>query len=379
MIKKCLLLFFLISFVLSNANANIFKIDGLEIKLFDNNKLIKSSRIMTDGFGKVQFKAFAEKIDDQNFGSIILVVYSKIDKFGPFVRNFFLEYFFKNDNAIFQKEDANQFFVDEGMRSAMQVKEIDLEKFIKRSDDFFEVRSALKGLYKKSSLKNNDRVIKSDHVYLKSNGNLVWVSYMFNYETAFKEELLLSGKSKFHPTNINNFPHFKSYMDNWSNLAFKRHTEFQKKLKIKSKVDLVSYGFNDNQDLDYYENIFFSSNINNKLINTTKAKEEKEQKAKKEQERKAKEEKEQKAKEEQERKAKEEQERKAKLAAEKKANEEKERKAKEQKSKIEKSKAEDEISVDDLMSKIKELNEMFKSGLISKEEFEMLKKKLLKN
>ena len=232
MIKKCLLLFFLISFVLSNANANIFKIDGLEIKLFDNNKLIKSSRIMTDGFGKVQFKAFAEKIDDQNFGSIILVVYSKIDKFGPFVRNFFLEYFFKNDNAIFQKEDANQFFVDEGMRSAMQVKEIDLEKFIKRSDDFFEVRSALKGLYKKSSIKNNDRVIKSDHYYLKSNGNLIWISYMFNYETAIKEKLYQGGKSKFHPTNINDFPKFKVYMDNWTNLAFKRHEEFQEKLNI---------------------------------------------------------------------------------------------------------------------------------------------------
>ena len=66
-------------------------------------------------------------------------------------------------------------------------------------------------------------------------------------------------------------------------------------------------------------------------------------------------------------------------AKEQKAKEEKERKAKEQKSKDEKSKAEDEISVDDLMSKIKELNEMFKSGLISKEEFEMLKIKLLKN
>ena len=31
------------------------------------------------------------------------------------------------------------------------------------------------------------------------------------------------------------------------------------------------------------------------------------------------------------------------------------------------------------MSKIKELNEMFKSGLITKDEFEMLKNKLLKN
>ena len=31
------------------------------------------------------------------------------------------------------------------------------------------------------------------------------------------------------------------------------------------------------------------------------------------------------------------------------------------------------------MSKIKELNEMYKSGLISKDEFEILKNKLLKN
>ena len=31
------------------------------------------------------------------------------------------------------------------------------------------------------------------------------------------------------------------------------------------------------------------------------------------------------------------------------------------------------------MAKIKELNEMYKSGLISKEEFELLKNKLLQN
>ena len=42
-------------------------------------------------------------------------------------------------------------------------------------------------------------------------------------------------------------------------------------------------------------------------------------------------------------------------------------------------KSNDELSVEDLMTKIKELNEMYKSGLISKEEFEMLKNKLLKN
>ena len=63
MIKKYFLLFYLLIFslVLNKANANIFKIGDLEIKLFDNNKLVKSSRIMTDGFGKVQFKYLQKK------------------------------------------------------------------------------------------------------------------------------------------------------------------------------------------------------------------------------------------------------------------------------------------------------------------------------
>ena len=234
MIKKFKFIIFLLFFslILGNANSNNFKIKDLEIELFDKNKLITSSRIMTEDFGYLKVKVFAEKIDNENFGSIILVVYSKVDKYGQFIRSFLLDYFFNKDNSIFNKDDAYHYIENENRSNAFQVKEFDLQKFIKRSDDFNEVRSALKGAYKKSSLKNNDRVIKSDHVYLTSNGNLVWVSHMFNYETAVKEELLLSGKSKFHPTNINNFPHFKSYMDNWSNLAFKRHTEFQKKLNL---------------------------------------------------------------------------------------------------------------------------------------------------
>ena len=42
-------------------------------------------------------------------------------------------------------------------------------------------------------------------------------------------------------------------------------------------------------------------------------------------------------------------------------------------------KNDEELSIDDIMTKIKDLNDMFKSGLISKEEFELLKSKLLKN
>ena len=373
MIKKLTLIIFLLFFslLLGNANANKYKIKDLEIDLFDKNKQIKSFKAIREGFVKVEFRTFAEKIDDENVGPIILIVESKADKFGIEIRNFFLDYFFNNKNALFNKEDSYLYITDKKKSNAIQIKEFNLEKFVKRSDDFPEVRSVLKALFKKNSLKINDTVLKSDHLYATSSGKLVWVSYMYNYKAAIKGNLYQNGISKFHPKNINEFPKFKNYMDNWTNLALKRHDEFQEKLKIKSKIKLVSDIYDNQQNLDYYENLFTSLNINENEIDN---KEEKERKAKLAAEKKAKEEKERKAKLAAEQKAKEEKERKAKLDAEQKAKEEKEIKAKE---KI--TKSEEELSVDDLMSKIKELNEMYKSGLISKEEFEILKGKLLKN
>ena len=161
-------------------------------------------------------------------------------------------------------------------------------------------------------------------------------------------------------------------MEQWINLALKRHQEFQDTFKIRNKIKLENNNFNINENLKYFEDTFYLSDFisdeNLKVIEEEKAKKVAEQKAKEE---KAKKVAEQKAKEE---KAKKVAEQKAKEVAEQKAKEEKERKAKE-----DTSTSEEEPSVDDLMTKIKELNEMYKSGLISKEEFDMLKSKLLKN
>ena len=385
MIKKYTFLIILLFFCFfSYANANKYKIKDLEINLFDKNKQVKSFKAIREGFGKVEIYAFAEKIDDENVGPIILIVEGRADKFGIDLRNFFLDYFFNFENAIFSKEDAYLHIVNKKKSNAIQIKEFNLEKFVKRSDDFAEVRSVLKTLFKKNSLKINDTVLKSDHLYVTSSGKLVWVSYMYNYKAAIKENLFQNGISKFHPKNINEFPKFKNYMDNWTNLALKRHDEFQEKLKIKSKIKLASDIYDNQQNLEYYENLFSDLNINeneidNKEAKERKAKEAKERKAKEAKERKAKEEKERKAKEAKERKAKEEKERKAKEEKERKAKEAKAKEEKEKKAKEEITKSEEELSVDDLMSKIKELNEMYKSGVISKEEFEMLKNKLLKN
>ena len=369
--KKFLFIISLLLALTTNnyAFANKFKIKDLEINLFDKNKQIKASKSIREGYGRVEIKVFAEKTDDGNIGPIVLIMESKFEKYGKEVRNFYLDYFFKSKNAIFNKENANYQIIDKKKTNAFQVKEFDLEKFLKTSDDFMEIKRAIKQLYKKNSLKTDDRLLKSDHLYSISNGNAVWISYMFNYETVFREDYFKNGFSKFHPNNVSNFSNYKSYMQKWSELAFKRHEEFQTKLKLNSQIDLKSYGFDNTNDLKFYENSFYSNNFYESSLEKSQIdiEEEKERKAKEEKERKAKEEKERKAKEEKERKAKEEKETKA-----------KEEKAKEQKAK-EKSKAEDEISVDDLMSKIKELNEMYKSGLITKDEFEMLKNKLLKN
>ena len=133
MIKKYI---FLIVFSLfcffSYANANKYKIKDLDINLFDKNKQIKSFKAISEGFAQVKFNVFAEKIDDENVGPIILIVESKADKFGIDIRNFFLDYFFNHNNAIFNKDDSYLYITDKKKSNAIQIKEFNLEKFIKK-------------------------------------------------------------------------------------------------------------------------------------------------------------------------------------------------------------------------------------------------------
>ena len=79
----------------NSAYANKFKIKDLEIDLFDKNKQIESSRAITEAFAGVKIKVFAEKVDEDNVGPIILIVTNKSDQAGADVRNFFLDYFFQ--------------------------------------------------------------------------------------------------------------------------------------------------------------------------------------------------------------------------------------------------------------------------------------------
>ena len=346
--------------------AEILKIGKLKIELFDDDKLIQANKSIVESFGRGKVKIFAEKNENNEINSLITLFTWKGEKYGSEMRNFFLDYFYKNKNGLFYDNDFNNLKLNnDRLTNAVVIKEIDLSKYLKQKDDFAEFKRTFKKLSKKHNVKLPERVIKSDHIYIKG-GDLIWMGYMHNYKSFIKEEIFVDKLTKYHPNIINNHPNFSRSMEKWIKLSLKRHQEFQDKLKIKAKIDLNSQKFDLSQNLEDIKKDFYSFNLSGEQVsNLEKERKAKEQKAKEEKERKAKE---QKAKEEKERKAK-----------EQKAKEEKERKAKEQKDKEEKSKSEDETSVDDLMSKIKELNEMYKSGIISKEEFEMLKKKLLKN
>ena len=354
--KKILLLIFVALSISSPSKAEFFKFGKLKIELFERDKLIKTRGSINEGFGTAKINVFAEKTSDNNISSIITTVKYKGQKFGTEMRTWWTHYFFKSKKGLFFKNgESNLSLTNEGFTNAIVVQELNLNDYLNQHDDFQEYKSAIKKLKKKHNVDLPERVIRSDHIYIKG-GDLFWVGHIFNYDQIINENVFVDKLTKFNPNIIDGYPNYKKKMDQWINLALKRHQEFQDTFKIRKKIKLENINFNINENLKYFKDTFYLSDFISE--ENLKAKEEKEKKAKLAAEQKAKEEKE----------------KKAKLAAEQKAKEEKEKKDKE-----EKSKSEDEISVDDLMSKIKELNEMYKSGVISKDEFEMLKKKLLKN
>ena len=362
--KIILSIFFFVSLIINTSNAEIYKIGKLNIELFEPNKLIKTSGSINEGFGVAKIRVFAEKTNDNRISSIITTVKYKGDKYNNLMRTWWIDYFFKNKKGIFYDNSiSNLNLINENFTNGLVVQEVNLKDYLKQQDEFKEFKGAIKKLKKKHNVDLPARVIRADHVYIKG-GDLIWVGYMFNYDQILNENIFVDKLTKFNPKIIDGYPNYKNKMSQWINLALKRHQEFQDTLKINKKINLTYENFDINNDIKYFKDTFYLSDFNSEK----NLRIDEEEKAKKAAEQKAKEEKAKKA---AEQKAKEE---KAKKVAEQKAKEEKAKKTKE-----EKSKSEDEISVDDLMSKIKELNEMYKSGLISKDEFEMLKKKLLKN
>ena len=381
-LKIFIITFLLFSLFFSGAYSKTYKVKKkFEIELFKSDTLLQSKKVVTDGFGLLKADVFAEKTENNEIGSIITVLTARIDKYGRHIKAFFEDYFYNQSSSLLNStEDKNFVIIDDKKFNTISVQELNLEKYLSTQDDFPEYKRAITNLKKKYNIELPDRVLKSDHIYLRGNGDIVWISHMYNYKIKIKDDFFDNNISKFHPNSIDQHPNFKRFMDKWIQLSLSRHNEFQNKLNIKNKLELNYIGFDTGTNLKTFKKEFYDEDFSTNKIKVVEDKP-KEQKAKKAAEQKAKEEKAKKA---AEQKAKEQ---KAKKAAEQKAKEQKaktatEQKAKEEKAKteaVQKSVSENTLSVEDIMAKIKELNEMYKSGLISKEEFEMLKNKLLKN
>jgi len=354
-----ILFFFIFSHQVLAADFDFTK--NYKLKIFDDTDDIIEKKEITQEFDigvSTEVNLFLNKAENNNFKEIIIATQVKATQYPREVRTWFYSYFFKHKNGLFKK-NQNQNLNLKKKSNAIVVQDFDLVKYLENDkDDFKEIRLGLKNFLSENSINVPKNLLRSDHLYLKSNGNMFLVTYIYNYSVMNKS--LNSDVSKFYPSIINDNKKHNEFMNNWISLSIKRHDIFQNSLNIssKSKIDFTDNGFNLDNDLDYFRNVFFENENVQKKNESSKSnlKKAEEEKQRLEQE---------------------------KLEAQKKAEEEKQRleqeKLEAQKKAEEEKQGSTTNDLDGQIKRLKEINELYKSGLIDAEELKLLKNKILSN
>ena len=248
---------------------------GIEIPLFKDKNLIIIKKKLDEYGAVLKIKLYAEKTSDNKVQSIIITHSCKFEKYQADFMDFFTSYFIYGKSSIFKDNgDLNIYFKKKKGYGGLSVRDMDLEKYINIKDSFLEIKDVIKRLKAEYQLEIPKTMLRTDHLYLRL-GGFEWIVYMHNYSNDIEDISHIDGLSKFHPKNINSFPNHISYMNNWINLSLARHKEFQEKLKIRNKATLDFTGFNEDKDIKFYKNKFYS---NKELIAQKKAEEEKKKK-----------------------------------------------------------------------------------------------------
>jgi len=248
---------------------------GIEIPLFKDKNLIIIKKKLDEYGAVLKIKLYAEKTSDNKVQSIIITHSCKFEKYQADFMNFFTSYFIYGKSSIFKDNgDLNIYFKKKKGYGGLSVRDMDLEKYINIKDSFLEIKDVIKRLKAEYQLEIPKTMLRTDHLYLRL-GGFEWIVYMHNYSNDIEDISHIDGLSKFHPKNINSFPNHISYMNNWINLSLARHKEFQEKLKIRNKATLDFTGFNEDKDIKFYKNKFYS---NKELIAQKKTEEEKKKK-----------------------------------------------------------------------------------------------------
>lgn len=324
--KLFIVIFFSFTFHALGENFNLTK--DYSIKIFDNkDNIIKENNKSSEAdFGiTVDVNFFLEKAQKNNFKEIIITTKVDTTTYGSDIRAYFHSYFFKKTDAVF-KPNQNQNLYLKKRANSIVVQDFKINKYLNNNkDDFKEVRLGLKKFLKKNSINIPESTLRSDHLYLKGDGSLFWITYIYNYRIMNKS--LKSNLSKFYPNVINENDKHKKFMDNWISLSIKRHDVFQNSLKIssKSKIDFNYNDINLDNDLDYFREIFYGNQDIKKNKTTSEAKLGKKDLSK------------------------------------------------------ENESISTNIDLENQIKKLKEINELYKNGIINDDEMKVLKDKILKN
>ena len=128
--------------------------------------------------------------------------------------------------------------------NCLVVNHMDMKKQIYTPDD---PRTSVNSIsYRKFIKENNiklpDIMLQSWHAYFSRtvSNKLYTTSYMENplYFNGPQHKFSTEDSSEFHPSNINNHPKFKKYMDNFIKISAERHIEFEKIVSAKSHHEL---------------------------------------------------------------------------------------------------------------------------------------------
>lgn len=324
--KIFLVVFFSFTFQAFGENFNITK--NYSIKIFDNtDNIIKENyKSQEADLGiTVDVNLFLEKAQKNNFKEIIITTKVDTTNYGADIRTWFHSYFFKRIDSIF-KPNQNQNLYLKKRTNSIVVQDFNINKYLNnKNDDFREVRLGLKKFLEKNSINIPTSALRSDHLYLKGDGSFFWITYIYNYHLMNKS--LKSNLSKFYPNVINENNKHKKFMDNWISLSIKRHDIFQNSLKIssKSKIDFDYNNINLDNDLDYFRGIFYGNKEIKENKTTSGAKLDKKTLSK------------------------------------------------------ENEKISTSVDLENQIKKLKEINELYKNGIINDDEMKVLKDKILKN
>jgi hypothetical protein len=156
--------------------------------------------------------------------------------------------------------------------NCLTIAHMDMKKTIYTPDD---PKSSINTISYRKFIKDNnielpDIMLDSWHAYFSRtvSSNLYTVAYIDNplYFDAPKHEFSTEDSSEYHPSNINNHPKFKKYMNNFIKISAERHIEFEKIVSAKSHHQLDFSDFGIERKKKYKKNTSKKKIIKNKDI-----------------------------------------------------------------------------------------------------------------